>query len=418
MFARFAVCTTSPRSLAHAEHHSPAKLRGAFAVVVVAYAYLITMMGTTIPTPLYPIYREEFGFSIFIVTVIFAVYVVGVLLALFSIGRWSDVFGRIPMQVGALVSAVISTALFLVAEDLGVLLVARFFAGLSAGVFVATATVHIVELAPPTWAPGRASFLATAVNVFGLGVGPLFGGLVVQFIAAEPLRTVFWILLGLQVVAMVGIFLVPETVRRPAHPRIPRLHRLSVPAPARAAFRRAVVPGFVGFAVLGMYSAVAPTLLHTPMGIDSVAIQGFAVFLVFAGSAIVQLTTGSVPARRLILIGCGVLLLGCVGIAVSIVFSTAIGLIVSGVVCGVGQGATMSKGVAEVAQAAPADQRSATTATLFFCFYLGLALPAIGVGAAALKWGLPHSAETFGVICAVGAAVALAVNWFGPRQPS
>lgn len=148
--------------------------KGLFGVVVVSYAYLLTMAGTTIPTPLYPIYRTDFHFSVFIVTVVFATYVVGVLLALFTVGRWSDVFGRIPMQVGALLSAIASTALFLVADDLTVLLVARFFAGLASGVFVATATVHIVELAPRSWADGKASFLATAINVFGLGLGPLF----------------------------------------------------------------------------------------------------------------------------------------------------------------------------------------------------------------------------------------------------
>lgn len=153
------------------------------------------------------------------------------------------------------------------------------------------------------------------------------------------------------------------------------------------------------------------------MHIDSVAIQGLAVFGVFAGSALMQLTTGSIPARRLILLGCALQMLGCIGISVSILFDSAIGFIVSGVVAGAGQGGTMSKGVEQVAAAAPADQRSATTATLFFCFYIGLAIPAIAIGAAALEWGLPHTAEVFGGICAAGAAVALALNYFGPYVP-
>ena len=243
----------------------------------------------------------------------------------------------------------------------------------------------------------------------------LAGGLVVQFIDFEPLRTVFWILLGLQVVVFVLLFFVPETVVRPEHPRPPRIHRLSVPAPARAAFQRAVLPGVVGFAALGLYGSVAPSLLRDPMGIDSVAVQGLAVFAVFAGSAVTQLTTGGVPARRMVLIGCGMLLLGCLGITVSIWFGSAAGFIVSGVVAGAGQGATMSKGVSQVSESTPNDQRAATVSTLFFCFYLGLAVPAIAIGAAALEWGLPHSAEVFGVICAVLSAAALAINARGAR---
>ncbi|GAA4748958.1 MFS transporter [Gordonia alkaliphila] len=391
--------------------------RSVGAVITVAGAYLLIMAGTTLPTPLYPIYREEFGFSVFIVTVIFATYVLGVLVALFGVGRWSDVFGRKPMLVAALGSALISTVLFLVADDLAVLLIARFFAGLSSGIFVGTATVHMVELAPEKWKPSSASFLATAVNVFGLGVGPLFGGLVVQFIDFEPLRTVFWILLGLQVLAVLAILTVPETVTREKPLRIPKFHRLTVPVAARPAFRRAVLPGVVGFAMLGLYGAVAPSLLSDPMGIDSVAIQGAAVFAVFAGSAVMQLATGAVPERTLILIGCLLLLIGCASISAAILGNSAAGFIIAGVVGGAGQGATMSKGVAQVATAAPADERAATTSTLFFCFYLGLAFPAIGIGAAALEWGLPHTTEVFGLLCAAGAAAALAVNYFGTREP-
>lgn len=397
-------------AVATAHHRSR---RGVLQVVVIACAYLLIMAGTTLPTPLYPIYREEFGFSVFVVTVIFATYVLGVLAALFGVGRWSDVFGRMPMLAAALISAIGSTVLFLVASDLAVLLIARFFAGLSSGIFVGTATVYIVELAPKKWDPARASFLATAVNVFGLGVGPLFGGLVVQFIDFEPLRTVFWILLALQVLALLAVVFVPETVTRHRPLRIPAMHRLTVPESARAAFRRAVLPGVVGFAMLGLYGAVAPSLLRDPMGIDSVAVQGAAVFAVFAGSAVMQLATGSVPERRLILIGCGLLLLGCVGISAAIWWNSAAGFVIAGIVGGAGQGATMSKGVAQVSAATPADQRAATTSTLFFCFYLGLAIPAIGIGAAALEWGLPHTTEVFGLLCAAGAAAALLVNYRG-----
>ncbi len=43
----------------------------------VAYAFAVTMLGTTLPTPLYPIYEQEIGFSSLVVTIIFATYAVG-----------------------------------------------------------------------------------------------------------------------------------------------------------------------------------------------------------------------------------------------------------------------------------------------------------------------------------------------------
>lgn len=35
------------------------------------------MLGTTLPTPLYPLYQAQFGFSQLTITVIFAAYEVG-----------------------------------------------------------------------------------------------------------------------------------------------------------------------------------------------------------------------------------------------------------------------------------------------------------------------------------------------------
>jgi hypothetical protein len=39
-----------------------------------AFAFALAMMGTTLPTPLYVLYRERFGFSELMITVIFATY--------------------------------------------------------------------------------------------------------------------------------------------------------------------------------------------------------------------------------------------------------------------------------------------------------------------------------------------------------
>jgi hypothetical protein len=47
--------------------------------VLVAYAFLVTMIGTTLPTPLYPLFEQRYSFGELMVTVIFAVYAFGVI---------------------------------------------------------------------------------------------------------------------------------------------------------------------------------------------------------------------------------------------------------------------------------------------------------------------------------------------------
>ena len=60
------------------------------------------MLGTTLPTPLYPLYEQRYGFGELLVTVIFALYAIGVVAGLIAFGNLSDDIGRkLPLLRGA-----------------------------------------------------------------------------------------------------------------------------------------------------------------------------------------------------------------------------------------------------------------------------------------------------------------------------
>ncbi len=65
-------------------------------------AFVVVMLGATMPTPMYGLYQRQLGFSATVQTVIFAVYAVGVLAALPLFGRWSDALGRRPVLLAGL----------------------------------------------------------------------------------------------------------------------------------------------------------------------------------------------------------------------------------------------------------------------------------------------------------------------------
>ena len=181
------------------------------------------MLGTTLPTPLYVIYQAQWHFSAAIVTVTFAVYAVAVLATLLLAGRSSDQAGRKPVLAVALGCSALSTVVFILAPDVGVLFAGRILSGLSAGLMTGTATAMLTELVPAS-ASRRASLVATAANMGGLGLGPLIAGLFAQY-APHPTVLVFEVYLA--VLAARGPVLVP----RP---------RNSEPAPmARLALRSA-----------------------------------------------------------------------------------------------------------------------------------------------------------------------------------
>lgn len=82
-----------------------------------AYAFTITMLTTTLPTPLYDIYRHRFGFSPLMVTVIFATYALGVIASLLLFGRMSDEVGRKPMLLAGLMLSAAGMTAFLIAHN-------------------------------------------------------------------------------------------------------------------------------------------------------------------------------------------------------------------------------------------------------------------------------------------------------------
>src|ERR1700735_575713 len=84
---------------------------------LVALILSITMLGTTLPTPLYGIYQGQWHFSAAIVTVTFAVYAVGVLATLLLAGRSSDQAGRNPVLAVALGQSGLSTIVCILAPD-------------------------------------------------------------------------------------------------------------------------------------------------------------------------------------------------------------------------------------------------------------------------------------------------------------
>jgi MFS family permease len=376
------------------------KSRLAFGLL--AYAFAAIMVGTTLPTPMYALYGQQMHFGVLTTTVIYATYAGGVLFALLAFGRWSDAIGRRPVLLAGVVFAVASAAVFLVADSVSVLLVARVLSGLSAGLFTGTATAAVIEAAPENWRT-RAAGVATVANMGGLGVGPLLAGLLVQY-APAPLHLSFIVHIVLAVLAGIAVLIVPETSQRTGSIGV---QRLSVPVEVRAVFVVASLAAFAGFAVTGLFAAVAPSFVAGVVGIDNHAVAGLIASSIFFASAAAQIAAGKMNPNRAVAIGCGILVAGMVMLAVALQLSSLVGLIAAAVVAGIGQGISFSRGLAAVAERTPADRRAEVSSTYFVVAYVAISLPVVGEGLAAQRWGLQTAGETFAIAVAVLSAICL-----------
>jgi MFS family permease len=375
--------------------------RGGFAATT--YAFVVVMLGNTLPTPLYPIYREEFGFSELMVTVIFATYAVGVIAALLLFGGLSDQIGRRRTLLPGVAFSALSAVVFLIASDVGLLLVGRVLSGLSAGIFTGTATATLLDFAP-SGGRGRATLVATAANMGGLACGPLLAGLLAEF-AGSPLRLTFFVDLALLAPAALLVWAMPETVRREGAVRL-RPQRLRVPPGVRAVFVRAALAAFAGFAVLGLFTAVAPGFLGELLSIDSHATVGLVVFGVFASSLVGQASLERVPGRMALAAGSALLIAGMAVVALALAVSSLALLVAGGMVAGFGQGLSFRAGLTAVNLAAPEEHRGEVASSFFVIAYVAISVPVVGVGVVGELAGL----RTAGLIFAsIVAALALTV---------
>lgn len=371
--------------------------------IFAACALLIAMVGTTLPTPLYALYQQRLGFDASWLTIIFSIYAAGVIAALLAVGSWSDQLGRKPLLLAGLAMGAVSAVIFLWSDSIGGLLIGRLFSGFSAGIMTGTATVAVIELAPKTWK--NATLVATAANMFGLGIGPLLAGFTSQFLT-DPLHLVFYVHLAMLVLATLGVVLIRETVQRPQTLRL-TIQKPSVPASVRSVFISASIAGLAGFSVAGLFTSMVPSVMIHVMHQQSGLLIGAVIGLFFVASIIGQALLQVLPKARHMTLGCVGLIAGMICLGLSIATSQLGLLIAAGLVAGIGQGMILRAGMGAVTASSPADQKAAVTSAFFVVLYVSISVPVVAVGFSVRVFGLEHVGEFFAALVAVVALLAM-----------
>jgi MFS family permease len=378
---------------------------------------LVLMLGGTLPVPLYILYQKQMGFGALGVTVVFAAYVAGTLTALTFLGDLSDHIGRRRVLAIAVACAAVSTALFLVATGIGVLIAARIVSGLAAGFATGTATAALAEL-QPRGDRRAAAVVAAGSNLTGLGLGPLVAGVFAEYVAM-PTRSVFWAYLGACALMLAGISGIPETVRDSESSTVSLRPRLAAPARMRGVMIGACLGGFAAFSVLGLYSSLVPTFVHSILGIHDLALVGGGSFLIFVIAAISQAVSSRLPARRSVNAGLPLLLVCLAGLELAVFSGWLWSFLVSAIVGGVAVGFIFRGGLSELNRLAGASHRAAVVSAFFAVAYLGLGITPVLTGLISVPVGATDaSAIVAGLAAAIVAVAFIAVlRAFGLSSP-
>src|SRR4051812_35767056 len=180
--------------------------RGPF--LVTAAALFVLLFDGNLPTPLYGVYRERFGFSGTELTSIFAVYMAGLIPSLMVFGQLSDQIGRRRVLIGGLSLGAVGLVLLAAAQNTAWLFAGRTAAGIALGAPAGTAAAALVELEPDD-DNGKAALATVVAQSGGSAAGPLVSGALAEW-APAPRQLPYGVGLVLTVVVALAVSRLPR----------------------------------------------------------------------------------------------------------------------------------------------------------------------------------------------------------------
>lgn len=366
---------------------------------------MVMMATASAPSPIYPLYRERWDFSVTMVTVVFAVYVVGLLGALLTLGSLSDHLGRRPVLFTALLLAAASTAIFWTADGVLSLVIARVVQGVATGTATSSLAAGLVEFSPVRRPHAGTTVTAVGTSV-GLAAGAAVVGLLVQSIP-HPDTFVFSVLTFVFLVLAVTVVRIPETVAPRTGALASLRPRVRVPRGAQPRFLAAVPALVAGWSVTGLFLALTPSVVTGVLHVTWGAAGGLDIAALFLAGGVGGMWSLRHTARSATLLGAVFLTLGSAGLAAAIALASPLTFACGSVMAGLGTGLTFNGNLRAVGEVTTADSRSEVFSAVYVVSYAALSVPSLAAGLLAPSWGLEATSYLYVGFVGVVSLVAL-----------
>jgi MFS family permease len=395
--------TDRPREVAS---HRTLSSRAAYALAAALVG--LALFASGFPSPLYGIYRQLWDFSPVVLTLVYATYAFGVLTTLILAGRLSDDVGRRPVLIVALGTLMVATALFILADSVVWLFVARALQGLATGAMLSAASAAVLELHPRR-DPVAVSLANGVASVTGTGLGVLVSAALIQLLPA-PRVLPFVALLVLFATALVGVWRMPEPVAAPARPRLTP-QRPSVPPAVRGAFVLAALGAVSSWSIAGLFLSLSPQLAADLFHTDNHLVTGVGIFALTGAAAVAQLVLGRTAPWAGTAGGSLALSAGMVLLVVAAKGESSVTYLAAAVIGGAGFGVAFLGALRALTTVIPPEHRAAVMSAFYVVAYAALSLPAIAGGILVSSIGVLPTFEVFGTIVAALALVVASQAW-------
>jgi len=383
--------------LAGAKRLSPTAAFYLQASITVAF-----LAGSSAPTPLYPIYQAQWGFSPVAVTVIFGIYAIAVLSALLVAGRLSDHIGRRPVLFFAAIAQAITMVVFATAENLAGLMIARVMQGLATGAAVAAVGAGLLDLDK-----SRGTLANSIAPAVGTATGAIVAGLMVRYLPA-PTHLIYAVLGVIFVLQAVAVLFMSESTSPRAGALASLKPRFVLPSTVREPLFLAAPVLIAVWALAGFYGALGPMLIRNMLGGNSSLLGGLALFVLAASGAATVYLMQRVQARAMMSWGALALLAG-VAITIAAISTRSIATFFVGTsIAGIGFGAGFQGSIRTIMPLASASDRAGVLSVIFVVSYLAMGVPVVVAGLLVVQFGdVVATAREFATMVMILATLAL-----------
>jgi MFS family permease len=377
-----------------------------------AFALLVLIVGTNLPSPLYAVYARQFGLSPVVLMLVFATYAAALMPALLLAGSMADAFGYRRVLLPAMAIGLAGALVFAYADSAGALFLARALQGASVGISSGALTAALAHT-EPGGRTHRASLVTSLVTTAGGGLGPVIAGACATWLPA-PTRTCYLIEAIILIVAGTGLMSLPPALGR--SDRHWRVSMPQIPATRRGLFARACATSFTGWAVTAVFLSIVPSYVHALAGNGDLLLAGVAAGLVLLVAAATQLLAVRMPTRALQRDGLCALAGGTVLLLVAGSTGLPVLVIAAAILAGIGQGLAFMGALRAANQAAPANARAAVISAFYIATYLGVGAPVVGVGLLATIIGTATGVDVFAVVALAGIVAVAGMHRRANRQ--
>ena len=330
----------------------------------------VVMVASFTPTPLYPLYQQEWGLTDGYIGVAFTAYPASVVLTLIFLGGLSDRFGRRDTLIIATVILGIALIILAFATAYPLLVLGRFVQGIAAAMAAGAGAATLMESHPRGVA--RGALVNTMSVAGGSAIGPLLAGLLADS-TSIPLVAPYLVIMLMLPVPLIFLIKSRDIVPKTRDARLVRPIRL--PRNIWAAFSIAAATVLGTNLCMGIYGSFGSNIAAS-VGWSSEALSGLLVSLVLFMVAAVQPFNRNLQPKISMFVGLGSCATGWALVTIAAVLGIVPVMILGSMIVGGGAGLCLMGSAALVGAISPVDRRAE-----IYSSYLIVAFTALGVTA-------------------------------------